>query len=91
METMERSERFRQATFIIFALAIILAPFLAWLWDITFGLALMTLALTACGLLLRGAMVEAPQRTHRWLRVVIVTNFVLAVVCALALVRFLVR
>jgi hypothetical protein len=88
---MERRARLRQPVFIVCATAIILAPFLALLWSVEAGLTLMTVALTACGLLLKGATAGAPQRAHRWIQVVIAANLVLAGACAVALVFLLTR
>lgn len=88
---MQRREGLRQPMFIACAAAIILAPFLALLWSVEAGVALTAFALTACGLLLRGAMAGAPQETHRWIRIVVVINLVLAVACAVALIYLLSR
>jgi hypothetical protein len=88
---MERRERLRRLTYIACAAAIILAPFLALLWSVEAGLALMAIALTACGLLLHGAKAEAPQRLQSLIRAVVMANLALAGACAVALVYLLTR
>lgn len=86
---MEERERFRQPVFVVLAMAIVLAPFLALLFDVKVGLGLMTVALITCGLLLRGAAAGAPPRVQRWIQLVVAVNLLLAVACGVALVYLL--
>lgn len=66
---------------VILALAILVAPFIAWLVRAEAGLIVMALALASGTLLLRDALDTAPHRIRRWLRLGILVNLALAVAC----------
>lgn len=66
---------------IIMAVAILGAPFIAMLFRIEAGLVVMAVALGAGSLLLREALEAVPIRARRLLRLAILANLTLAVVC----------
>ena len=68
------------------SVAILAAPFLAWLFRPEAGLLLMALALGAGSLVLADALNATPEHVRRWVRLGIGVNVALAVACvALAL------
>lgn len=66
---------------IILTLAIFVAPFIALVFRTDAGLLVMALALTAGSFLLRGAIEVAPVAIHRWLRLGVLVNLLLALAC----------
>jgi hypothetical protein len=66
---------------IAMALAMLAAPFIAMLIRVEAGLFVMALALSAGSLLLREAFDAVPLHFHRWLRLGILLNVALAVMC----------
>jgi hypothetical protein len=69
---------------VVMALAMLAAPFLAFLYHPAAGLVVMAVALATAAFLAHGALAFAPPPARRWLRVAIVVNAVLAVVCVIA-------
>jgi len=67
---------------IILILAIFAAPFIAWFFRTEAGLVMMAVALTGGSFLLKNASEVTPVTIHRWLRLVILVNLILAVACA---------
>jgi hypothetical protein len=65
----------------VLAAAILAAPFIAWLFGAEAALAVMALTLGAGTYLLAGALDAAPGHIHRWLRLGIGANLMLAVAC----------
>ena len=65
--------------------AILIAPFLALLYDLNAGLAVMALTLAASVELARQAQSRATPQMRRRLRIVMAINAALAVVCVLIL------
>lgn len=63
------------------ATAILAAPFIAWLFGPEAALVVMALALCAESYLLAGILDAAPGHIHRWLRLGIGANLVLAAAC----------
>jgi len=57
------------------------APFIAWLFGAEVALVVMATALGAGSYLLAGVLDAAPERIHRWLRLGIGVNVMLAVAC----------
>jgi len=66
---------------ILLAAAILVAPFIALLFRIEAGLVVMAIALGAGSFLLAGALAATPAEYHRWLRLGIGVNLVLAAAC----------
>ena len=65
----------------VLAGAIMAAPFIAWLFGAAAALVVMASALGAGSYLLAGALEATPERIHRWLRLGIGANLLLAVAC----------
>ncbi len=63
------------------SVAILAAPFIAWLFRAEAGLILMALALGAGSFILVGALDGTPGHVHRWIRLGIGANIALAVAC----------
>jgi hypothetical protein len=63
------------------AAAILVAPFIAWLFRAEAALVVMALALVAGSYLLAGALEATPGHFHRWLRLGIGANLTLAAAC----------
>jgi hypothetical protein len=79
----ERSDTTRWTVWLA-AGAIFLAPFIALLYRAEAGLVVMALALGATSLLLHGMLDSAPPPTRRWLRLLVVVNILIAMVCLVA-------
>jgi len=74
----------------VLAVAILAAPFIAWLFRAEAGLVVMAVALGAGSYLLADALSATPNQIHRWLRLGIGVNLALAAACiALAAWLFL--
>ncbi len=65
----------------VLASAILAAPFIAWLFGAEAALIVMALTLSAGSYLLAGALEGTPRHIHRWLRLGIGANLVLAAAC----------
>jgi hypothetical protein len=72
-------------------MAILAAPFIAWLFGAEAALIVMALALSAGSYLLAGALDATPPHIHRWLRLVIGANLILAGACGALAVWLLLR
>ena len=73
----------------VLAIAILAAPFIAWLFGAQAALTVMGLALSAGSYLLAGVLDAAPGHMRRWLRLGIGANLMLAAACvALAIWLF---
>ena len=66
----------------LLATAILAAPFIAWLFGPEAALVVMALTLGAGSYLLAAALDATPGRIHRWLRLGIGVNLMLAAGCA---------
>ena len=75
----------------ILATAILVAPFIAWLFSAEAALIVMALALGAGSYLLAGAIDATPGHIHRWLRFSIGANLVLAAACGVLAIWLLLR
>jgi hypothetical protein len=73
------------------ATAILAAPFIAWLFGAEAALVVMALTLAAGSYLLAGVLDAAPRHIHRWLRIGIGTNLVLAAACSALAIWLLLR
>jgi hypothetical protein len=71
------------------AVAIFIAPFIAWLFAVEAGLAVMCVALLATTVLVREAASTVPVRAQSWLRIAVGVNLFLALACAAAAVWLL--
>jgi hypothetical protein len=71
--------------------AILAAPFIAWLFGAEAALVVMALALGAGSYLLAGATDATPGHIHRWLRLGIGANLVLAAACGVLAIWLLLR
>jgi len=71
--------------------AILAAPFIAWLFRAEAGLFLMALALAAGSFVLADALDATPEPGHRWLRLGIGVNLALAAACVAVAVGLLLR
>lgn len=76
----------RQAGTCLLSGAIVIAPFLALLYDLDAGLAMMALTLLVSVELARQALPQAAPELRRRLRAVMVVNALLAVLCGVILV-----
>jgi uncharacterized metal-binding protein len=75
---------------LVMATAILTAPFIAWLYRAEAGLVMMALALCAGSYVLAGVLDATSGSIHRWLRLGIGVNLILAAACvALAIWLFL--
>jgi len=71
-------------------MAILAAPFIAWLYRAEAGLVVMAVALSAGSYLLRDALAATPRQVRLWLRMGIGVNLALAAACvALAIWQLL--
>lgn len=86
---MNAGERRPGCASIVCAIAIFVSPFLALLFSVNAGLALMTIALFATAFLLREALAGAPETTHGLLRLLLIVNASLAAACAVAFVMLM--
>lgn len=75
----------------VFAAAILAAPFIAWLFGAEAALIVMALTLSAGSYLLAGALDATPGHMHRWLRLGIAANLVLAGACGVLAIWLLLR
>ncbi len=75
----------------VLATAILAAPFIAWLFGAEAALIVMALALSAGSYLLAGALEATPGHIHRWLRLGIGANLVLAAACGALAIWLLLR
>jgi hypothetical protein len=75
----------------VLAIAILAAPFLAWLFGAEAALLVMALTLGAGSYLLAGALAATPGHVHRWLRLGIGANLVLAAACGALAIWLLLR
>lgn len=75
----------------VLASAILAAPFIAWLFGAEAALIVMALTLGAGSYLLAGALDATPGHLHRWLRLGIGANLVLAAACAALAIWLLLR
>jgi hypothetical protein len=71
--------------------AMLAAPFIAWLFGAEAALIVMALALGAASYLLAGALDATPAHMHRWLRLGIGANLVLAAACGALAIWLLLR
>jgi hypothetical protein len=74
-----------------FAMAILAAPFVAWLFRAEAGLVVMAVALGAGSYLLADALAATPSQIHGWLRLSIGVNLALAAASVVLAVWLLVR
>jgi uncharacterized metal-binding protein len=75
----------------ILATAILVAPFIAWLFRAEAGLFVMAVALGAGSFLLADALDAMPKQIHRWLRWAIGVNLTLAAACMALAIWLLLR
>ena len=75
----------------VLATAILAAPFIAWLFRAEAALIVMALTLSAGSYLLGGALGATPEHVHRWLRLGIGANLVLAAACVALAIWLLLR
>jgi hypothetical protein len=75
----------------VLATAILAAPFIAWLFGAEAALVVMALALCAGSYLLAGALDATPGHIHRWLRIGIGANLMLAAACGALAIWLLLR
>jgi hypothetical protein len=75
----------------LLATAILAAPFIAWLFGPEAALVVMALTLGAGSYLLAGALDATPGHIHRWLRLGIGANLLLAVACIALAIWLLLR
>jgi hypothetical protein len=75
----------------LLATAILAAPFIAWLFGAEAALLVMALTLGAGSYLLAGAMDATPGHIHRWLRLGIGVNLLLAATCLALAIWLLLR
>jgi uncharacterized metal-binding protein len=75
----------------VLAMAILAAPFIAWLFGTEAALVVMALTLAAGSYLLAGALDVAPDRIRRWLRLGIGANLLLAAACGALAIWLLLR
>jgi hypothetical protein len=73
------------------SVAILAAPFIAWLFRAEAGLVLMALALGAGSFVLVDALEATSGRIHRWVRLAIGVNIALAVACVVLAISLLLR
>jgi hypothetical protein len=73
------------------AVAMLAAPFIAWLFRTEAGLIVMAIALGAGTFLLADALDATPGQFHRWLRMGIGVNLALAAACVALAVWLLLR
>ena len=73
------------------SVAILAAPFIAWLFSAEGGLLLMAIALATGSFVLAGALDATPGHIHRWLRLGIGVNLALAAACAAFAIGMLLR
>ncbi len=66
---------------ILAAGAIVIAPFIAFLFRVEAGLLMMAVALGATSFLLHDAVDAVPPRNRRWIRLILAFNLLLALVC----------
>jgi uncharacterized metal-binding protein len=66
---------------LVLTAAILAAPFIAWFYSAEAGLVVMALALSAGSFVLAGALDASPGHMHRWVRLGIVVNLMLAAAC----------
>jgi uncharacterized metal-binding protein len=66
---------------LVLTAAILAAPFIARFYRAEAGLVVMALALSAGSFVLAGALDASPEHMHRWVRLGIVVNLVLAAAC----------
>ena len=72
-------------------MAILAAPFIAWLFGVEAALVVMALTLGAGTYLLAGALDATPEHIHGWLRLGIGANLVLAAACGALAIWLLLR
>jgi hypothetical protein len=75
----------------VLASAILAAPFIAWLFGAEAALIVMAMTLGAGSYLLGGALGATPEHIHRWLRLGIGANLVLAAACVALAIWLLLR
>ena len=75
----------------VLATAILAAPFIAWLFGAEVALIVMALTLGAGSCLLAGALDATPGHIHRWLRLGIGANMMLAAACMALAIWLLLR
>ena len=75
----------------VLATAILAAPFIAWLFGAEAALIVMALTLGAGSYLLAGALDATPGHIHRWLRLGIGANMMLAAACMALAIWMLLR
>jgi hypothetical protein len=75
----------------LLAAAILAAPFIAWLFGAEAALVVMALTLGAGSYLLAGELDAAPGHMHRWLRLGIGANLLLAAACVALAIWLLLR
>jgi hypothetical protein len=73
------------------SVAILAAPFIAWLFRAEAGLVLMALALGAGSFVLVDALEATSGHIHRWVRLAIGVNIALAVACVVLAISLLLR
>ena len=66
---------------IVLSLAMVIAPFAAWLLAPEFGLAMMATGLLTLAYLLRLALAETNPTVHSWLRLAMAADLLLAAAC----------
>jgi hypothetical protein len=66
---------------IVLSAAMVIAPFVAWLFAPEAGLAVMAAGLCALAYLLRLALAETDVTIHAWLRMAVAADLLLAAAC----------
>ena len=66
---------------VLLTMAILAAPFIAWLYRAEAGLVVMAVALSAGSFLLTDALAATPRQVRPWLRLGIGVNLALAAAC----------